>query len=294
MTTPIPTLYSPDLYLLAEELNAIEGLRIATENRLRQATRAVEDKDGEVRGAGLPADSPGVVQTTHVLDGLNKIEKAVVKDLERQMRRHPLGAWQRATTGVGEKQLARLLACIGDPYWNTLHDRPRTVSELWAYCGLHTLPVSSQRTSDTHDPTAGDGTNLPAGHWPNDTQRSTTSGDAAHHPGRSEVDPQDSNAWVAARRHKGQRANWSAEAKSRLRMIAESMLKAGNRETYDKRRVVTANRVHASPCVQCGEKKNPAEIWTPWRLGHQHSDALRMVAKYDILRELWRAARDAR
>ena len=46
--------------------------------------------------------------------------------------------------GVGLKQAGRLLAVTGDPAWNSLHERPRTLAELWAYCGL--VPGQKRRT----------------------------------------------------------------------------------------------------------------------------------------------------
>src|SRR5690606_23278234 len=99
----------------------------------------------------------------------------------------------------------------------TLHNRPRTVSELWAYCGMHVID--------------GEG----------------------------------------ARRRKGQRANWSSEAKMRAYLIATSIIKqmpSPYRAVYDERRQVTA-------------------VSRPdWSDGHSHNDALRVVAKR-LLRDLW-------
>jgi hypothetical protein len=272
-----PTLYDPGLYLLAEQLNAIEDLRKATANRLRQATRNTEDKDGEVRGLGLPEDAPTVRATVNMLAGLDAIEHQVILELQRALRRHPLSTWQKRTVGVGEKQLARLLSAIGDPYWNTLHDRPRIVSELWAYAGLHTIP---------------------AGHEAHDTQPLAANGDkpAARPPDHPGHGTHGRFVRVAARRKRGERSNWSTEAKTRAYLIAESCIKQAAspyRTVYDGRRTVTAERVHAAPCVRCGPSGNPAATGTPWSLGHQHADGLRIVSK-TLLRDLWRAARDAR
>lgn len=268
-------LYDPALYLLSSQLDAVEDLRKATENRLRQATRSVEDKDGEIRGLGLPDNDPAVAATRTILEGLEKLEHATILDLQRAMRRHPLGAWQKRQIGVGEKQLARLLAAIGDPYWNTLHNRPRTVSELWAYAGLHTLP-HGQIAADTQSQIAVG--NQPAGRAPDQGARDTH-GQLVR---------------GAARRRKGQRANWSTEAKTRAYLIAESCTKQARspyREVYDKRRAATADKVHDRPCPQCNGAGKTDLITSPWRPGHQHADALRIVSKA-ILKDLWIAARD--
>jgi hypothetical protein len=265
------------LYLLATQLDGIEDLRTATSNRLRQATRSTADSDGEVRGLGLSESDPEVAAVLSTSKALEEIEHQAILSLQRAMRKHPLGPWQKAQIGVGEKQLARLLAAIGDPYWNTLYDRPRTVSELWAYCGLHTLPVSGQMTTDTHMWLARDENQPPSG--------------TPDHP-RS--DPQSSPVRGAARRKKGQRANWSTDAKTRAYLIAESCVKQARspyRAVYDARRAATAERVHDRPCPQCNGAGKTELIASPWRPGHQHADALRIVSK-TVLRDLWVAARD--
>ncbi len=190
------------------------------------------------------------------------------------MRAHPLGPFVARSKGVGEKQAARLLAAIGDPYINVNTQKPRTVSQLWAYCGLHTLPAS-QCEFDTQCRSAGGG---------------QTGGSD---PSQLHRDDHQSVAWVAARRKKGTKANWSADAKMRAWLIAVSCLKAGGpyREKYDARRDATVGRLHATPCVRCGPAGKPAQPGTPWSKGHQHADALRISSK-EFLKDLWREARD--
>jgi hypothetical protein len=267
-----PSLADPYLALMADVLDDAESTRIANENRLRALTRAETDSDGEERGYGLLDDDPVVVRLTRLVDGLAAIEHQAALDLNRLMRQHPLGAWGKAQKGVGEKQLARLLAVVGDPYWNTLHDRPRTVSELWAYCGYHVLPAGQMSNGHQASPASEDS--------------SSAGGD----PGHRTIDVQRTCAGVAARRRKGQKANWSTTAKTRAYLIAESMLRAGNRETYDKRKASTEGRAHASECVRCGPKGKPALPGTPWSDGHRHADALRITAK-ELLKDLWREAK---
>lgn len=242
-TVPIvhSPLADPLLALAADVLGDLEKVRVANENRLRQLTRSEEDSDGETRGFGLDESHPDVARLAALVQMLADAEHKATLNLQRLMRQHPLGPWVAAQKGVGEKQAARLLAAIGDPYLRpeiTLADgtadpaRPRTVSELWAYCGLA--------------------------------------------PGQ--------------KRRRGERANWSAAAKMRAWNIAGSMLKAGNREAYDKRKAVTEGRMHAAECVRCGPAGHPAQPGTPWSDGHRHADALRVMSK-ELLKELWREAR---
>lgn len=261
------SLADPFLALAADVLDDTERTKIANENRLRSFTQSFADG-----GFGLTEDHPDVRNLMKLVEALGVVEHQAVLQLQRKMRKHPLGPWVKAQKGVGEKQAARLLATIGDPYWNTLHDRPRTVSELWAYSGLHVLP---------------------AGQRPNDSQRTAAGGDSSPAGGDSSQRPVDSQrcgAGVAARRQKGVKANWSTLAKTRAYLIAESMLRAGNREVYDARKTATEGRLHAAPCARCGPKGKPAQPGSPWSDGHRHADALRIASK-DLLKNLWREAK---
>jgi len=257
---PRPSLSDPTLYVLAQFLDDIEGLRKAQGNRKRILTATEPDADGEVRGFGFDATHP-VVATIEALSAqLDVVEHQAILALNRAMRKHPLVFWQRSAKGVGEKQLARLLAATGDPYINATTGQPRTVSQLWAYCGLHTLPTADHTTLDTQATGVGGGATPPAG---------------ANHPATPNSVPPLPGTNVAAKRHKGVRANWSTDAKTRAYLIATSCIKhdGAYREVYDTRRAHTGG-THPD--------------WAP---GHSHNDGLRILSK-TILRDLWRAGRD--
>lgn len=261
--------------MAAAVVDDLERTRIANENRLRQLTRDEVDSDGEERGFGLDESHPDVARLAGIVTGLAELEHQAVLQLQRTMRAHPLGAWVKSSQGVGEKQAARLLAAVGDPYWNTLHDRPRTVSELWAYCGLHTVPADHGST-DARSTLVGGAAPSPAGHTSVDTQAAHAGGTDDRDLGPTATDPHFAGAQVAARRRKGQRANWSNEAKMRAYLVAVSCMKSTSspyRAVYLQRRATT-------------DVTHPD--WTP---GHSHNDALRITAKA-VLRDLWRAARD--
>ena len=140
-----PILADPSLAFAADVLDDLEKTRNANANRLRILTRDEADSDGEHRGFGLTEEHPDVAQMAAIVASLDGLVKEATKSLERRVRKHPLGPWIKAQRGVGDKTAGRLLAAIGDPYWNTLHDRPRTVSELWAFAGLHTNGESAAR-----------------------------------------------------------------------------------------------------------------------------------------------------
>lgn len=245
-------LVMPSMGLAGALLDDIEDLRKATHNRI-----GAKERDGL-------GDTPEVQIARERLVALEAIEHACTLDLQRAMRKHPLGPWVKATKGVGEKQAARLLDAIGDPYWNDADDRARRgPAELWAFCG--------------------------------------------YVPGQ--------------RRQKGMRDNWSAVAKSRAYLIAESAKKsrcpactaAGKareetgwafppndctcptthplRAKYDHERARQLLAVHKEPCVRCGPKGKPAEAGSPLSDSHREARALRVVAK-EVLKMMWIQARD--
>jgi hypothetical protein len=216
------------------------------------------------------------------------LECSAIRNLEKALVKHPLGPWVKTAVGVGEKQGARLIAAIGDPYWNTLHDRPRLVSELWAYCGLHVHPAAHV-LHEPHEKVGGGGKQGDPGHDPHDTH--------------SRV------AGVAPTRARGQRANWSTVAKTRAYLIAESCTKqrcaackdldgkhtddctcSPYRIVYDDGRTKYADAVHPAPCKRCGPAGKPAEAGSPLSAGHQHARAMRLVMK-EILKDLWHESR---
>lgn len=232
-------MYDPLLSTLSDMLDDLQATRTANENRLRELTRSAEDRDGKVRGFGLRDDHSSVVQITALVTALVKMERAAVLELQRCLRKHPLGPWVKATKGVGEKQGARLLAAVGDPYWNDLHERPRTVSELWAYCGYHVL----------------DG--------------------------------------KAPARARGAKANWSATAKMRAYLVAESCMKQREspyRVVYDDARAHDEGALHPNECKRCGPAGRPAQVGSPLSKGHAHARAMRKVSKA-VLRDLWRESK---
>lgn len=286
-----PVLADPFLALAADVLDDLERVRIANENRLRQLTRDEDDADGENRGFGLDESHPDVARLAALVDALAQAEHQAELNLRRQLRKHPLGPWVKQARGVGEKQAARLLAAIGDPYINTLHNRPRTVSELWAYCGYHVLRTG-HATGDAHSTPAGSAL-LPAGQGFVATQVSGASGaQAGGNPDHPRIDAQWIDVGVAATRARGQKANWSADAKMRAHLVAVSIVKAGGpyREVYDAARAKHDGALHQVECRRCGPAKKPAQPGSPLSAGHQHARALRAICKA-VLRDLWREAK---
>jgi len=240
---PGPILQSPILGLAAEVVDDLERVRKANVERLRSLTSIA---DG---GFGLTAEHPDVARLAALVDYLGGAEEVAVKSLQKVMRAHPLGAWCKATAGIGEKQLARLLAVIGDPYWNPPKRRPRTVSELWAYCGLHVVHFEGKC----------------------DGQYAAGAGVAPAHRKGVQGDWNDRarmRCWLIATQ------------------IVKTPT-SPYRSVYDEARAKYADMLHVHPCARCGPKGEPAQPGTPISAGHQHARAVRFVAKR-VLRDLWR------
>lgn len=265
------------LALLADAVDDIERIRIATMNRHNQLTRIGVDKDGEERGFGLDERHPAVARMMAIIEQINVIEDLSTRALQAAMKEHPLGPWVKKMRGVGEKQAARLLAATGDPYWHPLKDRPRLVSELWSFCGYGVWRLDP----GTHEL-------LPAGAVPQ--------GDLG----------------IAPHRRRGVRSNWNDSAKMRTYLVMVACLKqlekeckelgenrhlpgckcSPYRKVYDEGRVKYAGAVHRSVCKRCGPSGSPAQIGSPLSAGHQHMRAMRLGSKA-ILLDLWLAAKEA-
>lgn len=302
---PLSPLADPLLALSADVLSDLEKVRIANENRLRQLTRSAEDSDGETRGFGLDESHPDVARLAALVDMLGQAEHQATLNLGRMVRKHPLGPWLAAQRGIGEKQGARLLAAIGDPYirpeivredGTVEPSRPRLVSELWALCGYHVIktPVGSQVLRDSQWHIAADGSNSSADHLVSATQTILVGGEQNGHPGHPAFATHAPSAGVAPKRARGQKANWSATAKMRAYLVAESCMKQPSgsryRDVYEATRAKYAEAAHAVECVRCGPKGKPAQPGSALSEGHKHARALRAVAK-EVLRDLWREAK---
>lgn len=293
------TLADPVLKMAAETVDDLERVRIANENRLRQLTRSEADSDGEERGFGLTIDHPSVKAQAAIVEGMAALEHQAVLALQRLMRRHPLGPWMKAQPGIGEKQGARLLAALGDPYirpdmvradGTVEPSRPRTVSELWAYAGMHVVDL--RRTDDQRSNVGDDPLDLPVDHSCLDAQWLDVGGYlSGGDPDRGTHDTQVVPVGVAAHRRRGQRSNWNADARMRVYLIAASCVKQPDgsrwRDVYTAAREKYADATHRAPCPRCGPAGKPALSGSPLSLGHQHARAVRIVAK-TILKELWR------
>lgn len=115
------------LLVLADALDDLEHLRTASASRLR----ALRDVKG-LRGSRAEQNQEALA------DAIGVLEHQATLELQRALRLHPLAAWGKRTHGIGEKQLARLLAAIG---WPGDRDTP---SQLWQFCG-HGDPARSRR-----------------------------------------------------------------------------------------------------------------------------------------------------
>lgn len=261
--TPIvesPVLVDHHLAVLANRVNDLENFRKASANQLDALTRVGADKDGEARGYELPAGHPAVVQSQAIVDAIQKIEDQTVKQLEKKLKSSPLGPWVLSQKGIGFKTVARLLAATGDPYWNGLHDRPRTVSELWAYCGyrpgqrkqkgeqVNWSPEAKMRAFNCIDPVK------------QQLRKPCMSlrDDDGNHVGAEHVDGCQCSPY---------------------------------RVIYDEAKAKYVGSIHSAECPRCsGKGKLPAEVGSPRKAAHIDQMAVRYATKI-LLKNLWREAK---
>lgn len=181
----------------------------------------------------MPENDLAAVRLGEVVDGLAAIEATIIRDLERAMKSHPLGPWVKNQKGLGLKQVARLLAAIGDPCWNAAEDRPRRgPPELWAYGGYHVVPAGGHSRSGAHGRIA---------------------------RGRAREGCQ-----VELERRRQDESVLCAES------CVKQPKGSRYRDVYDQGRGEYREAVHDRPCPRCGPAGHPALQGSPLSLGHQH------------------------
>ena len=136
------------LRIIGDQLNDIEAVRIAQQNRYRSLTSDEEWGQG-VDPTGILFERVAAANTQ-----LEAVERHTVRTLQRAMAAHPLGSWVANQPGIGEKTVARLLGVTGNP---AAREMP---SQLWAYCGLYVIAGEA--------PTRRRGT---AGNWNDDARK---------------------------------------------------------------------------------------------------------------------------
>lgn len=253
-------LVDPQIGLLAGILDDLENTRIANENRLRSLTQEKINENGRMRGLNEDRFKNDIGPINRLVTGLQQVERETTLELARRLRAHPLGRWVKAQKGIGDKMAARLLAAIGDPYWHANENRPRTVSELWSYCGLRVdnetgVAVRRQRGVKSN--------------WSPEAKL---------------------RAYLIAEKCMLQ---LKASCKTQVKETGThgTACDCGYyRTVYDRRRLMTRERTHKQPCVRCGPRGNPAATGSIWSDAHKHADALRVVSK-EILKDLWEEAR---
>ena len=120
--------------LNADVLNDLEQVRMANEARLRSL---LDPEWGKGISRDLAFEEVGRIE--ELVNAVKAQERDAIRHLEAAMRKHELGAFVQATPGLGLKTVARFLGSVGP-----LHDR-ETVSQLFAYCGLHVVDGKAPR-----------------------------------------------------------------------------------------------------------------------------------------------------
>lgn len=228
------------------------------------------------------------------LDRLKESEDAVQKLVVKEFRKHPLASYCKNVRGLGEHNAAVLLAMLdGDPYV--------AYPKYWVKTDTKNNETSNSSIADLHE--------FEEGHSGVDNHASDALliGDDREHvtPPKRVLQagepfvrtPIQLWAYCGIGKPGRRTANITQEEalsfgkpllKCRMRLIAECLIKANNptyRAIYDSEKVKVSTRNHADKCPQC-----KAKAGDPWRKGHQHAHALRVVAKRFLL-DLWLQAK---
>lgn len=295
------------LRLASDSLDDIETLRIAVNNRYKQATgdQKKKDEDAPDRTLNLSEDDPLVQMLKKTLDDLKASDSGATKELCRQIKGTIFGSWLEAYPGLGAKSLARLLGPLGDPYLRTVieyaeddterkkplgkHYEPRTLRQLWAYAGLATDEhgQAKRRTKGMSQAES-----FALGN-PMLRKRAFIISESIQKKGVSKTDD-----LIAEEKALEEAKEQARKAKKPLPKTPSGPYDLERRfpatshgKVYLDRREQTAERRHATRCVRCGTPGSPAEPGSLWKNSHQHADALRMIAK-QVLKELWMLARE--
>jgi hypothetical protein len=220
--------------------------------KLRVWAEMLEDQMQERIRQGNRVERAGVDPTPYMaqLDVLARVEKDVGKAMRlcyRDVVDPEIVSWQKTTKGIGDHLLARLLGVIGHPRHTVVHRWEGTGKER----ELIELGAMERSVSQLWS-YCGVG----------DPSRRRRSGMTAE-DGASLGSPR---------------------AKMLVHLIAEHCMMCKTspyRDLYEQARVRYADRVHVDVCPQCHAKAGD-----PWRPGHQHAAALRLVSK-TILKDLW-------
>ena len=106
----------------------IQELRKAVENRIG----GFERRGGEAHKA-MAAEMRALIANS-----LNRLEMEMERRVAKAVEDMPIMAWLRKVNGIGPRYSGSLAAIVIDIA------RFRTISALWAYCGMHVIPVCSE------------------------------------------------------------------------------------------------------------------------------------------------------
>lgn len=126
------------------------GIFAAAVDDLERTRIALGNRAGAFVRNGAPEDDPDVLNVRGWASAVEMGERKAIKRMEECLRDEtPVGPWVDETHGLGLKSVARFLGVVGHPRFRRVWSEPdaegvrkligyapRTVSQLWAYCGL--------------------------------------------------------------------------------------------------------------------------------------------------------------
>lgn len=210
------------------------------------------------------------------LNRLKDSENAIQKLVITEFRKHPLAEYCKSIRGLGEHNAAVLLAMLdGDPYiaypkyWQKTNSDQSSITKLIEDGTIFEDTMDFNKSSNRVLVRGEPFTRTPSQLW---------AYCGIGKPGKRTAGISQEEALAFGK----------PMLKSRMRLIAESFIKANNptyRAIYDAERTKVESRKHEKPCPPCHAREGD-----PWKKGHQHAHALRIIAKRFLL-DLWLQAK---
>jgi hypothetical protein len=231
-----------------------EELRLWSETLMtyQDARIATENRlRGGLQGPLIDADLfTGLLAPASATEALCK---KALRTVLRRIELPELLAWQENTPGIGDYQLARFLGHLGHPLWATPH------------------------------------------HWEGTGSNRVLVADPPHRRSVAQL-RQYCGHGAPARRTKGMTfEQLASQGSPMLKKIVWGMVDSSikNRRhgspyaaLYDLVKSDLEGRTHTAECVRCGPSGRPAGPDTPWKPGHIHAHAMRVVGK-QLLKDIW-------
>lgn len=109
--------------LLTNAMYDVQSVRKAVDNRIMMFSKASDEESKEIASE----------MQTMIAKKLHDTENSIADSIAKHVKDVPIMIWLEKVSGIGPRLGGSLIGTIGE--------LPDTVSQLWAYCGMATIPI---------------------------------------------------------------------------------------------------------------------------------------------------------